>query len=95
MTATPHPVASGSADGLHLRPRKVEPIPPGDVPVMEAKTGAALVAWCRDFGLNRLLKALPEATQRAWERDLVREGEALRSDGVIRLGGVTRLVVAH
>jgi simple sugar transport system ATP-binding protein len=36
MTATPHPVASAHADGLHMRPRKIEPIPSGDVPVMEA-----------------------------------------------------------
>jgi simple sugar transport system ATP-binding protein len=36
MTATPHPVGGGNADGLHLSPRKIEAIPPGDVPVMEA-----------------------------------------------------------
>jgi SAM-dependent methyltransferase len=66
-----------------------------DVPVMEVKTGAELVAWCRAFGLDRLLQPLPEATQRAWETDLMREGETLRSNGVIRLGGVTRLVVAR
>lgn len=65
-----------------------------EIPVMEARTGAELVAWTRAFGLTRLLNDLPEAHQRAWERDLVREVEPLRRDGIVRLGGVTRIVVA-
>src|SRR5437764_14344856 len=36
MTASPGMAASGNAEGLHLRPRTVEPIPAGAVPVMEA-----------------------------------------------------------
>jgi ubiquinone/menaquinone biosynthesis C-methylase UbiE len=65
-----------------------------DIAVMEARTGAELVAWTRAFGLTRLLNGLPGAIQQAWETDLVTEAEPLRKDGFIRLGGVTRLVVA-
>jgi SAM-dependent methyltransferase len=65
-----------------------------EVPVMEAETAVELVAWARAFGLTRLLNDLPEHAQRSWEEDLAREAEALRTDGVIRLGGVTRIVVA-
>lgn len=65
-----------------------------EIPVMEAATGADLVAWTRAFGLTRLLNDLPEEIQRAWEADLLREAEPLRRDGFVRLGGVTRIVVA-
>ena len=66
-----------------------------EVPLMEAKTAPDLIDWVRAFGLARLLEGLPEATQQAWEADLVREAEALRGpDGLVRLGAVTRLVVA-
>lgn len=65
-----------------------------EVAVMEAETGAELVAWTRAFGLSRLLKDLPEEIQQAWEADLVEEAESLRKDGFVRLGGVTRIVVA-
>jgi ubiquinone/menaquinone biosynthesis C-methylase UbiE len=66
-----------------------------DVAVMEAGTTAEVVAWTRAFGLTRLLADLPTETQRAWEDDLIREAEALRRDGFIRLGDVTRVVVAR
>lgn len=66
-----------------------------DVAVMEAETAAELIAWCRVFGLTRLLDDLPEATQAAWEAALAIELERLRVGPVIRLGGVTRLVVAR
>jgi len=65
-----------------------------EVEVMEAATDAELVAWTRAFGLTRLLNELPEETQLAWEMDLVREAAPLWREGVVRLGGVTRLVVA-
>ncbi|HNK84025.1 MAG TPA: hypothetical protein PKL41_02380 [Flavobacteriales bacterium] len=65
-----------------------------EIAVMEAETGADLVAWTRAFGLTRLLNDLPEAIQHAWEADLVKEAESLRKDGHVRLGGVTRIVVA-
>jgi SAM-dependent methyltransferase len=41
-----------------------------------------------------LLNALPEEAQRAWEKDLVHEADALREGGVFRLCGITRIVVA-
>lgn len=63
-----------------------------DVAVMAARSGAELVAWTRAFGMARLLEGLPEEMQAAWERDLV--AAAPWSDGVVRLGGVTRIVVA-
>ena len=63
--------------------------------VMEARSGVEVVAWTRAFGLTRLLNDLPEEIQLAWEADLVNEAELLRTeDGRIRLGGVTRIVVA-
>lgn len=65
-----------------------------NVAVMEAESSAEIVAWTRAFGLTRLLNDLPEEIQQAWEADLAREVEPLRSDGRIRLGGVTRIVVA-
>jgi ubiquinone/menaquinone biosynthesis C-methylase UbiE len=65
-----------------------------EVPVMEAQTGAELVAWTRAFGLTRLLNDLPEQDQRAWEADLIEAAEPLRKDGLVRLGGVTRIIVA-
>lgn len=64
------------------------------VDVMEARTDDELIAWTRAFGLARLMADLSDEVQRAWERALVREVGALRRDGVVRLGGVTRIVVA-
>jgi SAM-dependent methyltransferase len=65
------------------------------VPVMEAATDADLIAWVRAFGLARLVDPLPEAAQRAWERDVCDAAAPLREGGVVRLGGVTRIVVAR
>jgi hypothetical protein len=65
-----------------------------EVPVMEAETGPELIEWARAFGLTRLLNDLPNEIQLAWENDLVRAAEPLRTNGLIRLGGVTRIVVA-
>lgn len=72
----------------------IEHVEEQEVDVMEAETGAELVAWTRAFGLARLVNDLPEETQRAWEAALVDETEPLRTDGFVRLGGVTRIVVA-
>ena len=65
-----------------------------EVPVMEAATDDELVAWTRAFGLARLMGGLSEEIQRAWERDFVAAAAPLRKDGFVRLGGVTRIVVA-
>jgi SAM-dependent methyltransferase len=72
----------------------VEQIEEMDVPVMEASTGEELLAWVRAFGLGRLLQGLPDEIQAAWEADLLSEVEPLRREGYVRLGGVTRIVVA-
>lgn len=72
----------------------IEHVEEREVAVMEAETGAELVAWARAFGLARLLNDLPEEIQQAWETELVKEAEPLRKDGFVRLGGVTRIVVA-
>jgi SAM-dependent methyltransferase len=72
----------------------IEHVEEREVAVMEAETGAELVAWTRAFGLTRLLNGLPEEIQKEWEAELVKEAEPLRKDGSVRLGGVTRIVVA-
>ena len=68
-----------------------------EVPVFEADTGGEVVAWVRALGsgMGRLLNDLPENEQRAWEQDFTAEVERTRTDGLIRLGGVTRLVRAR
>ena len=78
------------AAGLH-----VDFIEELDIPVMEADTGAELVAWARAFGLGRLLDGLPERAQMAWEDAFVSAARP-HFDGVhYHLGGVTRLVRAR
>jgi ubiquinone/menaquinone biosynthesis C-methylase UbiE len=65
------------------------------VPVIEAATGAGIATWVRDFGLMPLAAELPESEHAAYESDLAHEAEQFCTDGVIRLGGVTRIVVAR
>jgi hypothetical protein len=78
-------------DQAGFRVRNVEEL---EVPVMEAKTADEVITWARAFGLTRLLNDLPEQTQNRWEEDFATEVEGLRRDGLIQLGGVTRIVVA-
>lgn len=66
-----------------------------EVPVFEAETGAELIAWVRALGLTQLLNELPEDDQRAWEEELTSEMERSRTGGLMRLGGVTRIVRAR
>jgi ubiquinone/menaquinone biosynthesis C-methylase UbiE len=63
--------------------------------VFETRTAAEAVAWVRAFGLTQLLNDLPETDQLAWRRAFTEELEQRRSDGVIRLGGTTRIVRAR
>lgn len=64
-----------------------------EVVVMEAATDEALIDWALAFGLARLLEDVPAVMQRAWRDEFLRLAEPLRTDGVVRLGGVTRIVV--
>ena len=66
------------------------------IPVMEAATPEGLVEWCLAFGLARLLAQHPASVSRAWRQDMTAEAHRYRDvDGMYRLGGVTRLVVAR
>ncbi len=73
----------------------IERVEEMDVSVFEAETSEALIAWVRALGLTKLLNEMPEDAQRAWEEDFRREVEPLRSEGLIRLGGITRIVVGR
>jgi ubiquinone/menaquinone biosynthesis C-methylase UbiE len=68
-----------------------------EVPVFEADTASEIVAWVRALGsgMRQLLNDLPVNDQQAWERDLTAEMERTRTGGLMRLGGVTRLVRAR
>ncbi|KQW00539.1 hypothetical protein ASC87_16845 [Rhizobacter sp. Root1221] len=67
-----------------------------DTPLMEAATPGGLVEWCLAFGLPRELAEQPESVRKAWQRDMLAEaGRHRGADGLYRLGGVTRLVVAR
>ncbi len=64
--------------------------------VMESATAEGLIEWCLAFGLKRALAEQPRSTHDAWMRDMRREAERHRgADGLYRLGGMTRLVVAR
>jgi SAM-dependent methyltransferase len=67
------------------------------VDVLETPDDQVLVAYCRAFGLDALIESagLSEEIQHAWERDLVAAARALSPDGMLRLGGTTRLVLAR
>lgn len=73
----------------------VEAVEEIDVPVIEAEAGAGIVAWAVDLGFARVASELPEDRQVAWKTELARELERFRVGSVIRLGGVTRLVVGR
>jgi ubiquinone/menaquinone biosynthesis C-methylase UbiE len=66
-----------------------------DVTVFEASTSADVLRWILDLGLGPLLNGLPASDRQAWESDCTAELERRRSDGLLRLGGVTRLVRAR
>jgi len=66
-----------------------------EVDVIEVTSGDELIAWARAFGMSKLLQDLSGSEQIAWERELISNAEPHRTDeGNIRLGGLSRLVVA-
>ena len=75
--------------GLERADLNIEHVEELVLAVMEAETASEVVAWVRAFGLTRLLNDLPETAQRSWEEDFVKEADALRQDGFIRLGCAT------
>ena len=67
-----------------------------ELAVMEAATAAEAIAWVRALAMGRLLDTVAPDVERAWEVEMTHELESRReSDGMIRLGGVTRIVVAR
>lgn len=66
-----------------------------EVTVFEAAGADEMIDWVRAVGLTRLLQGLPEDDQRAWELDLAGELRRKGAGGLLRLGGVTRIVVAR
>lgn len=67
-----------------------------ETPLMEAATPGGLIEWCLAFGLPRALGDQPESVRMAWRREMLVEAERYRGgDGMYRLGGLTRLVVAR
>lgn len=65
------------------------------VRVFEAETSDEVAEWVCAFGLARLLECVSEGDRAAWREELVLELEAQRADGLVGLGGVTRLVRAR
>lgn len=74
---------------------RIEQMEEMDIPVFESESSEELIAWVRAFGLTRLLNGLREEEQAAWEKDLKQEMEGRRTGGLMRLGGVSRIVCAR
>ncbi len=66
-----------------------------EVSVVEARSSGEVIDWILALGLGLLLNSLPPQDRQAWENDCTAELEKRRSDGVVGLGGVTRLVRAR
>lgn len=67
-----------------------------ELAVMEAATAAEAITWVRAFAMSRLLDGVTPDVERAWAAELTNELETRREkDGMIRLGGVTRIIVAR
>ena len=66
-----------------------------ELSVVEAATGEELVEWAQCFGMSRLLESLPVEIQESWQREFLKQVEHYRAEGLYRLGGVTRIVVAR
>lgn len=64
--------------------------------VVEVDTEAELLDWVMTFGgVAASVDTLSDDERRAWEQALVRAVAAANADSALRLGGVTRLVVAR
>lgn len=86
---------AGSLEGdLTAAGFRVDCVEEFEVDVMEVRSSDELISWCRAFGLSRLLKDHSPAVVDAWERDMHSEAARRTREGVIRLGGMTRIAVA-
>lgn len=69
-----------------------------EVPVMEATNEDELLDWVLCFGMRRLLNELDVGIQKAWEKEFLLRCQSLwtvhNGTKTIRLGGITRIVVA-
>jgi len=75
---------------------RIDHVEERETAVMEADTEAELLAWVMAFGgVATAVHELSEHDRRAWERALVRSVTENDAEGRMRLGGVTRLVVAR
>ncbi len=64
--------------------------------VVETDSEDELLAWVMAFGgVAAVARELSDDERQAWARALVRAVTAANADGAMRLGGVTRLVVAR
>jgi len=64
-------------------------------PVMEAQTGVEIAAWCKDLGFLRPAEAMAPDVLRALETEIAQDAEHLREGPVLRLGGITQLVLVR
>lgn len=66
------------------------------VDVIEVSSDRELIDWALAFGMSRLVKDLSMEKQTAWKHELVSLAEDYRvPSGHIRLGGVSRIIVAE
>jgi ubiquinone/menaquinone biosynthesis C-methylase UbiE len=72
----------------------VEHVEELEIAVVETESGSGFVAWVRAL-LGKLAASVPEPRRAAWAEELAREAEAYRRGDLIRIGGVTRLVLAR
>ena len=63
-----------------------------EVAVIESESADELLDWVCSLGVGPLLAELPASDARAWEQALRNELETQREAGVLRLGGVTRII---
>jgi len=63
-----------------------------EVAVIESESADELLDWVCSLGVGPLLTELSASEVRAWEQALRSELETQREAGVLRLGGVTRII---
>jgi molybdopterin biosynthesis enzyme MoaB len=67
-----------------------------ETPVVEVDTEPELLAWVLTMcGVATSVEALAEDERRTWEQEMVRAVRESNADGALRMGGVTRMVVAR